>query len=207
MGTAADTSVREPRFGQIVMPDADVRLLRRLDLAQPSVEILRRLIAEVPWRHEEVVMWGRKVPQPRLTAWYGDPGRAYAYSGIELQPLPWTTLLLDIKTRVEAAAGTAFNSVLLNYYRDERDSIGFHSDDEPELGPRPAIASLSLGAERIFILKHKKLKHAEPVRLPLPSGSLLLMRGETQHNWRHGIAKESRPCGARVNLTFRTIVD
>lgn len=199
-------SPADPRFARVEMPEADVFLLRRLELGQPESLILERLIAETEWRAEAVVMWGRSLPQPRLTAWYGDPGRRYAYSGIELEPSPWTPLLRDIKARVEHATGTVFNSVLLNYYRDHRDSIGFHSDDEPELGARPVIASLSLGEERTFVLKHKRLKDAVPVRLRLGSGSLLVMGGDTQHAWRHGIPKESRPCGPRVNLTFRTIV-
>jgi len=190
---------------RIPMPDADLSYLAHLPLAQPAAQILQALIAEVPWRSEEVAMWGRLVPQPRLTAWYGDPGARYTYSGVQLDPLPWTPLLTDIKTRIETAVASRFNSVLLNYYRDNRDSVGFHSDDEPELGERPVIASLSLGEERIFVLKHKRLKGISPVRLRLTSGSLLLMKGDTQHYWRHGILKESRPCGARVNLTFRTI--
>ena len=191
---------------RIPMPDAEVFYLDRLELVQSDTEVLRSLIAEVPWRSEEVAMWGRKIPQPRLTAWHGDPGSVYAYSGIELHPAPWTPMLLDIKTRIEAAAGSAFNSVLINYYRDNRDSIGFHSDNEPELGERPVIGSLSLGEERTFILKHKRSKAVEQVRVRLASGSLLLMTGDTQRYWRHGILKESRPCGPRVNLTFRTIV-
>jgi alkylated DNA repair dioxygenase AlkB len=191
---------------RIAMPDAEALYLDRLALGQPDAGILQRLIAEVDWRSEAVVMWGRTVPQPRLTAWYGDAGRIYAYSGIELQPLPWTPLLRDIKTRVETVAASSFNSVLLNYYRDNRDSIGFHSDDEPELGRQPVIASLSLGDERTLVFKHKTLKRAEPVRLRLLSGSVLLMGGETQHYWRHGIPKESRPCGPRINLTFRTVM-
>jgi alkylated DNA repair dioxygenase AlkB len=144
--------------------------------------------------------------QPRLVAWYGDRGSDYTYSGIKLTPRPWTDLLRDIKKRVETVSATAFNSVLLNYYRDNRDSMGFHSDDEPELGVRPIIASLSFGEERTFVLKHKVNKLAKPVRLRLESGSLLLMKGETQRYWKHGIAKTSRPCGPRINLTFRRIV-
>jgi alkylated DNA repair dioxygenase AlkB len=193
-------------FERIPMPDADVSYLEHLPLAQPHDEMLRRLISEIAWRSEEVAMWGRKIPQPRLTAWHGDAGSVYAYSGIELHPAPWTPMLLDIKTRIEEATGSTFNSVLLNYYRDHHDSIGFHSDNELELGERPVIASLSLGEERTFILKHKRSKAVEPVRLRSPSGSLLLMKGDTQRYWRHGIPKESRPCGPRVNLTFRTIV-
>ena len=193
-------------FERVPMPDADVSYLPHLALGQPDAQILRQIIAETSWRSEEVVMWGRRVPQPRLTAWYGDPGASYAYSGLQLDPLPWTALLLDIKSRVETAVASSFNSVLLNYYRDHQDSIGFHSDDEPELGERPVIASLSLGEERTFILKHKRSKATTPVHLRLASGSLLLMLGDTQHCWRHGILKKNRPCGPRVNLTFRTII-
>jgi alkylated DNA repair dioxygenase AlkB len=166
---------------------------------------MQRLIGDVPWRAEEIVVWGKKYPQPRLIAWYGD-GNEYTYSGIHLAALPWTPLLLDIKGRIEAFVDNSFNSVLLNYYRDNRDSMGLHSDDERELGNRPVIASLSLGQERTFILKHKYDKSVSPVRLKLTSGSLLLMKGETQHFWKHGIDKESRPCGPRVNLTFRRIL-
>jgi alkylated DNA repair dioxygenase AlkB len=194
------------RLEPIPMPDADVSYLDHLELAQTDTQVLQRLIAEVPWRSEEVVMWGRRVPQPRLTAWYGDAGASYAYSGIQLHPLPWTPILLDIKTRIEETVGSTFNSVLLNYYRDHHDSIGFHSDDEPELGERPVIASLSLGEERTFVLKHKRVKFVSPVHLRLASGSLLLMKGDTQHYWRHGISKENRSCGPRINLTFRQII-
>ncbi len=187
------------------MPDAEVYYLRNLELARSHHEILRQLIADTPWRHENVLVWAKEYRQPRLTAWYGDRGCDYSYSGITLAPLTWTDLLHDVKRRVDAAAATAFNSVLVNYYRDNRDSMGFHSDDEPELGARPVIASLSLGEERTLILKHKTNNLARPVRLRLASGSLLLMKGETQRHWKHGIAKESRPCGPRVNLTFRRI--
>jgi alkylated DNA repair dioxygenase AlkB len=201
-----DLLAPDTTFERIAMPDAEVFYLTRLALAQPDTEVLERLIAEIPWRCEEVAMWGRRMPQPRLTAWYGDPGASYAYSGIELRPLAWTPILLDIKSRIEELVGATFNSVLLNYYRDHQDSVGFHSDAEPELGEQPVIASLSLGEERIFVLKHKTLKHVEPVRLRLASGSLLLMKGDTQRCWRHGVPKESRPCGPRINLTFRQII-
>lgn len=167
---------------------------------------MRRLIDEIRWRAENIVVWGKTYPQPRLIAWYGDAGMIYTYSGICLTPLPWTEILLVLKSRVEAAAHADFNSVLLNYYRDHRDSMGLHSDDEPELGKRPILASLSLGEERTFILKHKRENALKPVRLKLASGSLLLMKGDTQHYWKHGIHKENRPCGPRVNLTFRRII-
>jgi alkylated DNA repair dioxygenase AlkB len=190
---------------KIPVPDAELRYLHRLELGRSPDEILRQLIADTPWRQENLVVWGKMFPQPRLVAWYGDSDSVYTYSGIKLNPLPWTDLLLDMKKRIETVVGWSFNSVLLNYYRDNRDSMGFHSDDEPELGERPILASLSLGDERTFVMKHKTSDFAKPVRLRLASGSLLLMMGETQRYWKHGIAKEARPCGPRVNLTFRRI--
>jgi alkylated DNA repair dioxygenase AlkB len=190
---------------KIPILDAEVYYLHSLELGRSSDEILCHLIADTPWRQETLVVWGKLFPQPRLVAWYGDSDSVYTYSGIKLTPLPWTDLLLATRKRVEIVAGSSFNSVLLNYYRDNRDSMGFHSDDEPELGERPIIASLSLGEERTFVLKHKTKTFVKPVRLRLASGSLLLMKKETQRYWKHGISKETHPCGPRVNLTFRRI--
>jgi alkylated DNA repair dioxygenase AlkB len=198
----ASTSTLDP----VPLPGADVSYLRAFNIGLPPMEMLRALIAETPWRQEDVKVWGKTFRQPRLVAWYGDPGHGYSYSGISLNPLPWTDRLSDIKARVEQLVPTRFNSVLLNYYRDQNDSMGMHSDDEKELGPRPTIASISLGAERSFLLKSKIDPDAKLVKLPLASGSLLLMRGDTQTNYKHGIGKESRPLGPRVNLTFRVIV-
>lgn len=191
---------------RIEIPDADVYYLPSTPLPEPDSALLNSLIEQVPWRQEQVLVWGKRHLQPRLVAWYGDKDRSYTYSGIHLVPLPWTDLLMKLKDSVEAIAKAPFNSVLLNYYRHQRDSMGFHSDDEPELGKNPVIGSLSLGEERAFILKHKTRKDIAPVRLQLASGSLLLMKGETQRNWKHGIDKQSRPCGPRVNLTFRRIL-
>jgi len=190
---------------QIPAPDAEVYYLHSLELGRSADELLRELIAETPWRQETLVVWGKLFSQPRLVAWYGNSDSVYTYSGIKLTPLPWTDVLLALRRRVKAVVGSSFNSVLLNYYRDNRDSMGFHSDDEPELGEKPVIASVSLGEERTFVLKHKTKKFVKPIRLNLASGSLLLMKGETQRYWKHGIAKETRPCGPRVNLTFRRI--
>jgi alkylated DNA repair dioxygenase AlkB len=201
----ADLFPAQEALAPIPMQDAEVYYLRHLPFAQPHHVVMNQLIAEVPWRAENIVVWGRTYPQPRLIAWYGDAGMNYTYSGLQLTPLPWTETLLDIKSRVQAVTRTDFNSVLLNYYRDHRDSMGLHSDDEPELGEQPILASLSLGEERIFILKHKRDKVLKPVRLKLASGSLLVMKGDTQRYWKHGIDKEARPCGPRVNLTFRSI--
>jgi alkylated DNA repair dioxygenase AlkB len=190
---------------RVPMQGADVSYLEHLDLGRPADAVLADLIEQIAWRQEDVVIQGRAYKQPRLTAWYGDPGMAYTYSGLSLEPNPWTPLLGRIKAEVEAVAGVEFNSALLNLYRHNRDSIGFHSDNEPELGRDPTIASLSLGHERVFILRPRWNKSLETHRLRLASGSLLIMAGATQRNWLHGIEKETGPCGPRVNITFRRI--
>lgn len=191
---------------QLPMPDADVWLTRKLELGRDSEYFLNTLIAETPWRAETITLWGKSMPQPRLTAWYGDPDLNYSYSGIKLVPEKWTDTLLELREYVENASGTSFNSVLLNYYRDNKDSMGLHSDDERELGKNPVIASLSLGDQRVFILKHKRRSDINAIKLPLPDASLIVMKGSTQRHWKHGIAKETKPCGPRVNLTFRQII-
>jgi alkylated DNA repair dioxygenase AlkB len=193
-------------FERLPVQDADICYARHVDLGQPPESLLRQLIATVPWRAETVVLWGKRYAQPRLIAWYGDDGARYTYSGIQLAPLPWTPALADLKQRIESIAGVTFNSVLLNYYRDGHDSMGFHSDDERELGPAPVIASISLGEQRTFILKHRMKRDVRPVRLSLASGSVLLMRGDTQKCWKHGVEKEKRVCAPRINLTFRRIL-
>ena len=140
---------------------------------------------------------------PRLTAWYADAGLTYSYSGVTHRAAPWTPELLAVKERAEAAAGANWNSLLLNLYRDGQDSIGFHADDEPELGTNPVIGSISLGAERRFVLKHPA--SGEKVEFALPHGSLLVMGGASQHHWRHGLPKTSKQVGPRINLTFRRV--
>lgn len=190
----------------IPLADGELQFLERLSLGMPTQEVFARLLQEIAWREERIMVWGKLHRQPRLSAWYGDPGACYTYSGKLFAPNPWTPLLATIRSAVEQATACRFNSVLLNHYRDQFDSMGFHSDDEAELGPQPAIASLSLGATRTFILKHKTRKELKPVRLDLGDGNLLLMAGGTQTNWRHGINKESRACGPRINLTFRLIL-
>jgi alkylated DNA repair dioxygenase AlkB len=154
----------------------------------------------VPWKQE-----GRPPRMfPRLTAWYANPGVTYSYSGVTHQAVPWTPELLDIKRRAEAVAGTTWNSLLLNFYRDGQDSIGFHADDEPELGTNPVIGSISLGAVRRFVLKHPA--SGEKTEFDLAHGSLLVMGGTSQHHWRHGVPKTRKPVGPRINLTFRRIL-
>jgi alkylated DNA repair dioxygenase AlkB len=188
------------------LPDADISYLPSMNLPAPPEALLRALIDHVSWRSEDIVVWGKRYRQPRLIAWYGDRGRSYTYSGIRFEPLPWMEVLASIRDSVQVATKTAFNSVLLNYYRDQHDSMGMHSDDERELGPQPIIASVSLGNERTFVLKHRTRKDLKRVTMTLESGSLLLMKGDTQRHWKHGIDKERRPCGPRINLTFRQIL-
>jgi alkylated DNA repair dioxygenase AlkB len=162
-------------------------------------QLLTCLLESVPWKQEGPK--GRMFP--RLTAWYANSGVSYSYSGVTHQPSPWLPVLLDLKTRIETAARAQFNSLLLNLYRDGRDSIGMHADDEPELGVNPVIGSLSLGAVRRFVLKHKTT--SERMTFDLPHGSLIIMAGTSQHHWLHGLPKTMRPVGKRVNLTFRQI--
>lgn len=193
---AADTTLQP-----IPIDDGELAFLPQLPLPLSNDAVLRRLLDEIAWREETIYLFGRAQKQPRLSAWYGEA--SYTYSGRTFHPLPFTPLLLELRRAVQEATGKAFNSVLLNCYRNERDSMGFHSDDEPELGPEPAIASVTFGTTRTFILKHKQ--RPATVKLDLTDGSLLLMAGTLQRHWRHGINKESKPRGLRINLTFRLI--
>jgi len=191
---------------QLPIADADVSLHHQVELGQCYDELLRELIDHTVWQQEEIILYGKAYRQPRLSAWYGSKESVYTYSGITLRPLPWNQTLLNIKARVESIVARSFNSELLNYYRDHRDSMGMHSDDESELGKRPVIASLSLGEERTLLLRHRYRKDITTIKIPLPSGSMLVMKGDTQRYWKHGIAKQNHSCGPRVNLTFRTIL-
>jgi alkylated DNA repair dioxygenase AlkB len=150
-----------------------------------------------------MIMYGRKVNFPRLTAWYGDTDRPYSFSGITLQPKGWLPALLEIKEKLETAAATSFNSVLLNLYRDGNDSISWHTDAEPELGINPIIGSVNFGQPRIFQLRHRETK--EKVEIELAHGSALIMRGELQHYWQHQVPKTTKSMKERINLTFRCI--
>jgi alkylated DNA repair dioxygenase AlkB len=161
--------------------------------------LFERLRIETAWRQER----SRLGPFPRLTAWYADAGLFYRYSGVTHQAIEWTETLAKIRHDVEQAAQTPFNSVLLNYYRDGQDSIGYHADDEPELGINPVIASISLGGVRQFVLKHKK--SGAKVKFDLGHGSLLVMGGTCQHHWMHTVPKTKAAVDERINLTFRHI--
>lgn len=186
------------------LPDARLSYRPRFLAPADSADLLRELLATLAWRDETLVIAGRRVAVPRRVAWYGDPGARYRYSGVDHEPLPWTAALAALKARVEAAVAAPFNSVLANLYRDGRDSMGWHSDAEPELGPEPVIASLSLGAARRFRLQHKTRKDLRR-QILLADGSLLVMAGPCQRRWRHALPKDPAVSGPRINLTFRHI--
>lgn len=186
------------------LPDADVTFLPHFFGPPDRNRFLAEIDETTVWSHETFKMYGKVMPIPRLSAWYGDAGRSYTYSGISMQPRKWTPPLEEMKDALEREVGAAFNSVLLNLYRDGRDSVAWHSDDEAELGPEPVIGSVSLGATRRFQLRHKAtagLRH----EMELTHGSLLVMRGPTQRHWQHQVPKTSRSVGPRINLTFRRI--
>ncbi|WNO08916.1 alpha-ketoglutarate-dependent dioxygenase AlkB family protein [Teredinibacter sp. KSP-S5-2] len=168
--------------------------------------LFQKLQEELNWQQDQIHVYGRSVMIPRLNAWYADESQNYGYSGTALTHNPWSPELLSIKKRVEDISHHQFNGMLANLYRDGQDSVSWHSDDEPELGPNPVIASVSLGESRRFSLKHRFNKQLKPVHLELESGSLLIMAGSTQHYWHHQVAKSRKPLGARINLTFRKIL-
>jgi alkylated DNA repair dioxygenase AlkB len=167
--------------------------------------LFARLREEIAWRQEEIVIFGERKRVPRLVAWHGDPGAAYTYSGVLHEPEPWIGALGQIRARVEALSGHAFNAVLLNLYRSGADGMGWHADDEPELGRNPVVASVSFGAPRRFRMRHRRDRERQ-LDLELAHGSLLVMEGATQHHWVHAVPKTARPVGERINLTFRQVM-
>ncbi|GAB4370216.1 MAG: alpha-ketoglutarate-dependent dioxygenase AlkB [Elainellaceae cyanobacterium] len=186
------------------LPDADIWFDPAFLDSETSDRLFEQLKRTTQWKQEQITICGKTMPLPRLTAWYGDPGTEHCYSGITMIPQGWTPALLEIRAAVEAIAPVRFNSVLLNLYRQGQDSVAWHSDDEPELGQNPTIASVSLGATRRFKLRHKHQKTLKQ-SLDLTHGSLLLMQGSTQHYWQHQVPKTAKPVGDRINLTFRVI--
>lgn len=188
----------------LAMPDADVIFYEDFFSSEESSHYFDILRETIQWEQQELKMFGKNIALPRLTAWYGDEGKPYSYSGITHHPHAWTSELLEIKSKVEDVADVAFNSVLLNLYRNEQDSVGWHSDDETELGENPVIASISFGDVRQFQFKYK-IDSKKRLSLDLVSGSLLLMRGATQHHWKHRIPKTKEAKSERMNLTFRVI--
>lgn len=170
-----------------------------------ATDHFNELLSQTPWQQDHITIYGKTYAQPRLTALYGNNGKSYSYSNITMQPHNFTPLLKHIKSRVENHVDENFTTCLLNLYRHGQDSNGWHADDEPELGKNPTIASLSFGASRFFKFRRKANKK-ETYKLNLTSGSLLIMRGATQHNWQHELPKTKKDIGARINLTFRVII-
>ena len=167
-------------------------------------KLLLRSIEEIPWRQDYIHMMGKKIPIPRLQNWFGVPGTSYTYSRITIPALPFPKWMNALRKEVQITTGEVFNSVLVNYYRDGKDSNDWHSDDEKELGNSPIIASISLGAERIFHLRHKDSK--EKIKINLLNGSLLLMGAGIQEYWQHKLAKTAVSVGPRINFTFRNLM-
>lgn len=189
----------------LALADAELQFDPAFLSPSRAATLFDALRGDIAWETHRLRLFGREVASPRLSCWIGDPGATYVYSGTRFEPRAWPPALLALRARLSEASGEQFNSVLANLYRDGADSMGWHSDDEPELGPRPVIASLSLGATRRFVLKHRHDTGLQ-LALDLPAGSLLLMRGQTQSHYRHALPKTARAVGERINLTFRRIL-
>ena len=189
-------------FVRVELPNAEVAYWGGFFAPAEAQALFDGLRAEIRWERQRVRIRGREVDCPRLTGWEGD--EAYSYSGLTLRPAPWTPRAAAVRRRVEAALGERFNSVLANLYRDGTDRLGWHADDEPELGPAPVIASASFGAPRRFLLRPKR--GGASASIVLGPGSLLVMRGATQRHWLHSVPPTRRPVGPRINLTFRRIL-
>lgn len=188
----------------IALPGAELRFVAGWLAPTEADALFAHLLQQVPWENHRIWMFGRLVDSPRLSCWMGDAGTEYRYSGVRFAPRPWLPEVRTLCEQLRGLSGKPLNSVLLNRYRDGRDAMGWHSDDEPELGTEPVIASVSLGAERRFLLKRRD-GLVERQHLVLTHGSLLLMAGRTQHEWLHCLPRTARPVGERINLTFRWI--
>ncbi len=167
-------------------------------------EYFDSLLQNIPWKNDEVVVFGKRIVTKRKTAWYGDSNYVYIYSNTIKQALPWTRELVNLKQIVENLSNTKFNSCLLNLYHDGNEGMGWHSDDENSIEDNSTIASVSLGAERKFSFKHKQSN--KTISVLLEHGSLLLMKDATQKNWLHSLPKSSKITLPRINLTFRRMV-
>ena len=196
----------EKNFTLIQSVNLSVKYIENFFNLDESQLYMRQLTQSVLWRREKIKMWGKEIVTKRRIAWYADDGKSYTYSGSTFFPSQWNNVLLQLKERVENYSDIKFNSVLLNEYPNGEVGMGWHSDDEKELGTDPIIASLSFGANRDFIFKHKTDKSIENVKLHLKSGSLLLMLGSTQHYWKHSLPKRLKVKEPRINLTFRNII-
>ncbi|GAA4062338.1 alpha-ketoglutarate-dependent dioxygenase AlkB [Flavobacterium cheonanense] len=186
------------------LPNAEIEYYPNFFDAEKSKMLFEKLLNEIPWQQDNITVFGKTHPQPRLTCLFGNEGKPYSYSNIVMQPHHWNPLLMFIKNEIEEVCSENFTTVLLNLYRDGKDSNGWHADNEKELGRNPVIASVSFGAERSFHLQHNTITNAK-LKITLENGSLLLMKGETQHFWKHQIPKTAKSIAPRINLTFRII--
>jgi alkylated DNA repair dioxygenase AlkB len=186
------------------VPNAEIEYYPHFFDEEQSNALFQELLSEVPWQQDDITVFGMTHPQPRLTALFGNEGKPYSYSNIVMHPHKWNPLMMYIKNEIEQICNVSFTTVLLNLYRDGKDSNGWHADNEKELGTNPTIASVSFGAERVFHLQHNSIKE-EKIKLNLEDGSLLIMKGETQHFWKHQIPKTAKSIAPRINLTFRII--
>lgn len=192
-------------FTPVPLPGADVALDPHWLAPVEADALFTTLLDAVTWEVHRIRLFGRAVDSPRLSCWIGDPDASYRYSGTDFAPRPWPRALAGVRERLHRETGMDFNSVLANQYRDGRDRMGWHSDNERELGARPLIASLSLGAERRFVFRDRDDPASRHV-VVLPHGSLLLMAGQTQARYRHALPATARAVGPRINLTFRRIL-
>lgn len=184
--------------------DGEVFYLSDFFTIEESKQFYSALLQKIDWQQDKIKIFGKTHDVPRLTALYGNADKPYTYSGITMKPTAWLPELLEIKNKIEKIVMANFTTVLLNLYRNGQDSMGWHSDDEKELGLNPVIVSVSFGANRMFKLQHKSDKHLKQ-SIELTNGSLLLMQGQTQHYWKHAIPKTSKIGEPRINLTFRVI--
>ena len=195
---------------RLELPGADLQWWPQWLASDAADALFEQLRDSIHWETHVIRLFGREVPSPRLSCWIGDPGAVYVYSRARFDPHPWPPALAALRARVEQACGTAFNSVLANLYRDGRDAMGWHSDDEPELGASPVIASVSLGATRHFVFRPRPARGVASsgavLKLPLPHGSLLRMAGATQRHYQHALPRAARVHAPRINLTFRQIL-
>ncbi len=186
--------------------DDDLELLYWQPLlpAERAERIFRELLDALPWQQPSVRIFGKRHPVPRLQSWHGDPEAEYRYSGMTLTPEPWTPALERVREAVSRVTGTSFNSVLANLYRDGLHTMGWHADDEPELGPDPEVASVSLGTARDLALRRRGTSRTHST-LRLEHNSLLWMPAGMQRDWQHALPRRKRAAGPRINLTFRRI--
>ncbi|WP_289061967.1 alpha-ketoglutarate-dependent dioxygenase AlkB [uncultured Zobellia sp.] len=186
------------------LPDSDITYYPNFIERATADSYFQSLKEETPWQQDNITVFGKTYAQPRLTALYGNNGKPYSYSKLVMAPHKFTPMLLEIKNKVETCTGVVFTTCLLNLYRNGQDSNGWHADNEKELGKKPIIASITLGQERFFHLKHRKDKNLKQ-KILLQHGSLLLMKGATQEHWLHQVPKTARVIDERINLTFRII--